>query len=70
MSVEASRTCFLIDSLLNKKPKEELETEEEDEEEDEEEELSSSEVTRWADKDHKIVVQSLLKSYRKLWTAV
>ncbi|CCD62398.1 Zinc finger protein mnm-2 [Caenorhabditis elegans] len=45
MSVEASRTCFLIDSLLNKKPKEELETEEEDEEEDEEEELSSSEVT-------------------------
>uniref|UniRef100_A0A1I7TWF4 Zinc finger protein n=1 Tax=Caenorhabditis tropicalis TaxID=1561998 RepID=A0A1I7TWF4_9PELO len=45
MSVEASRTSFLIDSLLNKKPKEELETEEEDEDEEEEEELSSSEVT-------------------------
>lgn len=45
MSVEASRTSFLIDSLLNKEPKEELETEEEDEEEEEEEELSSSEVT-------------------------
>uniref|UniRef100_A0A8R1E0L8 C2H2-type domain-containing protein n=1 Tax=Caenorhabditis japonica TaxID=281687 RepID=A0A8R1E0L8_CAEJA len=45
MSVEASRTCFLIDSLLDKKPKEEfIETEEEDEEEEEEEELSSSEV--------------------------
>lgn len=49
MSVEASRTCFLIDSLLNNKPKDEPkdepETEEEDEEEGEEEEVSSSEVT-------------------------
>ncbi|PIC19125.1 hypothetical protein B9Z55_024777 [Caenorhabditis nigoni] len=46
MSIETSQSCFLIDSILSKKPKEELETEEEDEEEEEEEEdLSSSEVT-------------------------
>lgn len=47
MSVEASRTCFLIDSLLDKKPKEEFIETEEDEEEEDDEELSSSEVTRW-----------------------
>ncbi|CAI2357470.1 unnamed protein product [Caenorhabditis sp. 36 PRJEB53466] len=44
MSVEAGRTCFLIDSILDTKPKEEFNETEEEDDEDEEEELSSSEV--------------------------